>query len=138
MGIALIAAGQEEQLPAIVGASLGKVGFAQEMAGAWVCAVRGDVIPEFSPAAQVSFRDAVYSLWLAEALARTGDRDRALFYLRNAVARGFVNVTFMEQRSRWLASLREDPEFKALMVEARVLQVSLLAELQVATPQSGR
>ena len=108
------------------------------MAGAWVCAVRGDVIPEFSPAAQVSFRDAVYSLWLAEALARTGDRDRALFYLRNAVARGFVNVTFMEQRSRWLASLREDPEFKALMVEARVLQVSLLAELQVATPPSGR
>ena len=138
MGIALIAAGQEEQLPAIVGASLGKVGFAQEMAGAWVCAVRGDVIPEFSPAAQVSFRDAVYSLWLAEALARTGDRDRALFYLRNAVARGFVNVTFMEQRSQWLASLREDPEFKALMVEARALQISLLAELQVAGPQSMR
>ncbi len=140
MAIALIASDQADQLPPLLEPLLtGEWELGQEIATMWLDAVRGQLIPEFTTAAQrFLLGDEPHSLWAAEALAKTGHRDRALYYLRNAVARGFVNVTFMEQRSRWLASLREDPEFKALMTEARALQVTLLAELQVAAPQPGR
>lgn len=42
-----------------------------------------------------------------------------------------MHVTYLTERSRWLAPLRGDPEFEALMAEARTRQAALRAEFSL-------
>ena len=75
-------------------------------------------------------REAVFKMALQEL--------RRLISNFQARAPLLPKVDFIEALGFILNDPEIDPEFKALMVEARALQVSLLAELQVAGPQSRR
>jgi hypothetical protein len=55
----------------------------------------------------------------AETYAAGGRRTEALDWLRNAISLGVVNGTYVAARSPFFASLRGDPEFQALVGEAR-------------------
>jgi hypothetical protein len=56
---------------------------------------------------------------LAEIYAAAGQRDEALAWLRNAVSLGVVNTRYMTEQSPFFATLHGDPDFEALMAEAR-------------------
>jgi tetratricopeptide (TPR) repeat protein len=64
-------------------------------------------------------RDGQTSWNLAACFARLGERERALRWIENAVDRGFVPVTFFERLDPFLAPLRGEPRFGALMEQAR-------------------
>ena len=133
LALALVAARDEHgAVPILEPMSTGEPGFVPEIFRALINAVQGTAIPPFSTAAHYGVTTVGWqSLWAAEAFAKTGDRARALDYLSNAVKLGFVHVTYLTERSRWLAPLRGDPEFESLMVEARTRQAALLAEFSL-------
>jgi serine/threonine protein kinase/tetratricopeptide (TPR) repeat protein len=83
-------------------------------------ALRGEPLlplPEvFRP---VIARDPHGSHMLGEIYAAAGERDEALGWLGNAVRLGVVNVRYMTEQSPFFASLRDDPAFQALIVDAR-------------------
>ena len=67
--------------------------------------------------------------WLiAVAFASVGDADEALRWLSGAVAMGFVNHRFFSEHDPFLAKLRGDPRFEALMDQARAKQREIEAE----------
>ena len=55
------------------------------------------------------------ALFLAEGYALIGRRDDAMRWLKEAVARGFINYPFLDKRDPFLESIRGDAEFQALM-----------------------
>jgi TolB-like protein/tetratricopeptide (TPR) repeat protein len=74
------------------------------------------VTPDLVEAARVDWQ---YSWEVASAYALVGAPDQALDWLQNAVTRGFINYRFLSQQDPFLAGLRGDERFKALMAEAR-------------------
>jgi serine/threonine protein kinase/Flp pilus assembly protein TadD len=66
--------------------------------------------------------DKELSWWLAGACAYAGLKDEALHWLSNAVELGLVNHRFLATLDPFLASLRGEPQFEALMEHAREKQ----------------
>jgi tetratricopeptide (TPR) repeat protein len=71
--------------------------------------------------------DKEFSWWLAAGCSFAGETDEALDWLANAVDLGFVNHHFFSTIDPFLAPLRGDPRFQALMVRAREVQGELAA-----------
>ena len=67
-------------------------------------------------------RDKEMSWQCASCLASVGEWDEALRWLANAVDLGFINHRFLATRDRFLAPLRGDMRFEALMDKAREKQ----------------
>ncbi len=126
---ALVAGGREGEALSVCGPDLGVGGLVPEMLQAYSQAIRGLEVGPFSPEADAAIRHANWpSLMVAEVFAKSGNRTKALEYLANAIRLGFVHVKYLAERSRWLAPLRGDPEFEALMTEARTRQAAIFAE----------
>jgi tetratricopeptide (TPR) repeat protein len=67
--------------------------------------------------------DEYYGVFLAGLLARVGCHDDALYWLARAVDWGFsLSAPFHTGHNRFLAPLRGDPRFEALMEKAREKQ----------------
>jgi adenylate cyclase len=67
--------------------------------------------------------------WMAAAgFASVGDSDEALRWLSRAIEMGFINHRFFAEHDPFLARLRGDPRFEALMERARAKQRELEAE----------
>jgi serine/threonine protein kinase len=73
--------------------------------------------------------DETGSMIVATALGRVGDDERTLQWVGHAVSLGFTNHRFFSEHNPFLARLRGDPRFEALMEKARLKQQALLAEL---------
>jgi tetratricopeptide (TPR) repeat protein len=60
-------------------------------------------------------RDPWWSYFLSTILANVSERDRALGWLERAVDLGFINFPFLANTDPFLANLREEPPFQAIM-----------------------
>jgi non-specific serine/threonine protein kinase len=87
------------------------------------CAWAGDragtlaaATPELLAAAR---HDGHFSWNVAQGYALIGERDAALDWLENAVARGFLNRRFFEEWDPALAGLRRERRFRDLMERVR-------------------
>jgi serine/threonine protein kinase/tetratricopeptide (TPR) repeat protein len=67
-------------------------------------------------------QDKEFSWWLAAACSHAGRPDEALHWLANAIDLGFVNHRFFSAIDPFLAALRGDSRFVALMERAREKQ----------------
>jgi tetratricopeptide (TPR) repeat protein len=56
---------------------------------------------------------------LTHCLALAGETEEALSWLENTVRIGNVNYPFWSQHNEWVAGLRNDPRFGALMIEVK-------------------
>jgi len=66
--------------------------------------------------------DKEFSWWLASACSFAERPDEALHWLANAIDLGFVNRRYFAEVDPFLAPLRGDPRFQALMARAREKQ----------------
>ena len=66
--------------------------------------------------------DKELSWTAAAAFASVGDTDEALRWLSGAIEMGFINHCFFAEQDPFLATLRGDPRFEALMDRARAKQ----------------
>jgi tetratricopeptide (TPR) repeat protein len=75
------------------------------------------------PGTREALAMATEMTWMvAAASAAVGDRDEALYWLSRAIDMGFINRRFFAEVDPFLAELREDPRFEALMERAREKQ----------------
>jgi serine/threonine protein kinase/tetratricopeptide (TPR) repeat protein len=63
--------------------------------------------------------DLQYCSWMAEIYAQLGERDLAIEWLEQSIARGFIIWPFFSKHDRLLDPVRDDPRFDALMEKAR-------------------
>lgn len=75
-------------------------------------AARKAVTDELRAAARNS---ELLSRELTHCLALAGETEEALSWLENTVRIGNINYPFWSQHNEWVASLRDDPRYKALM-----------------------
>jgi hypothetical protein len=66
--------------------------------------------------------DETFPRYLAMCFARIKEYDLALQWLERAIQWGFTNHRFLSEYDRFLAPLRGDPRFEALMERAREKQ----------------
>jgi hypothetical protein len=59
--------------------------------------------------------DDLFCWWSADCLALVGETDAAIDFVERAVALGIINHPFLTRHEPFLASLREEPRFTALM-----------------------
>jgi hypothetical protein len=95
--------------------------------------VRGDAAAMRALLAEPATREIVgidkELSWLAAvAFASIGDSDEALHSLSGAIEMGFINHRFFAEHDPFLARLRGDPRFAALMERARAKQREIEAE----------
>jgi TolB-like protein len=98
-----------------------------------VAMVRGDAAAMRALLAEPATREIVgidkELSWLAAvAFASIGDSDEALHSLSGAIEMGFINHRFFAEHDPFLARLRGDPRFAALMERARAKQREIEAE----------
>ena len=72
-----------------------------------------------NPLLELAKMDKEFSWWLADSFALMGDTDEALRWLESAIDLGFTNHHFWSEIDPFLAPLRPDPCFQALMNRAR-------------------
>jgi Flp pilus assembly protein TadD len=94
-----------------------------KLATAMACALRGDrdgvlhvMTPELREAA---WWDDIFCWWTADCFALVGERDASLDFLERAVEFGIINYPFLAEYEPFLASVREEPRFRQLMVRVR-------------------
>ena len=63
--------------------------------------------------------DEYFPIFLANSLAQVGETKEALDWIEQAVSWGFSNHRFLDQYNRFLAPLRSDSRFGALLERAR-------------------
>lgn len=76
---------------------------------------------------QVAKTDEWFPNFIAACLVQVGDNDGALEWLERAITWGFSNHRFLSEHSRFLAPLRGEPRFLALMERARKKQQAFVA-----------
>jgi hypothetical protein len=89
-----------------------------------------DVLAVPHEALSIAWEDAQYAAWVADIYAGIGARDHAMRWLERAVDLGFLLPTFMAEHDPYLAGLRDDPDFRALVRRAQLEQVRLGAEFR--------
>ena len=68
---------------------------------------------------KVAKTDEYFPVYLANALVFVGENEEGLQWIERAINWGFTNHRFLSQHNRFLAPLRGDPRFQALMERAR-------------------
>jgi tetratricopeptide (TPR) repeat protein len=124
--IALLYAGNREQSLAVferlMNAGAGAVGSLGEL---WIAALGADrqkvekVTKDFQAYAK---GDKEISWHFADCLALIGDKEGALGWLANSIERGLINDRFFSEYDPFLAPLRGDRRFQALMERAHEKQ----------------
>ena len=71
---------------------------------------------EFTSAAAIS---DMFARFLAWCYAQLGDRERAVYWLRVAADRGFINYPFLAEHDVLLTKIRDDPSFQAFLPTVR-------------------
>jgi eukaryotic-like serine/threonine-protein kinase len=96
-----------------------------KMGGVMIAALRGDAVaaeqyidPAFE---EITAGDAQYPWMLAECYALLGNTERAIYWLRIAVDKGFLNYPMLGRWDPLLANLRSHADFKALLRHTREL-----------------
>ncbi len=120
-GYVLAAAGKrDEALVLLDRAAASGEALMQDFATLLARTLRGEPVERLATLERSPVRlDPHGSQIIAETYAAGGRRTEALDWLRNAISLGVVNGTYMAARSPFFASLRGDPEFQALVGEAR-------------------
>ncbi len=72
--------------------------------------------PDFVTATEQDFQ---YSLVTAVGYSMLGEKDEALYWLENAINKGFNNYIYMSEHDPFLENLREEERFKELMRRAK-------------------
>jgi hypothetical protein len=57
----------------------------------------------------------MFARFLAWCYALLGDGERAVYWLRLAADRGFINYPFLAEHDVLLAKIRDDPSFQAFL-----------------------
>jgi non-specific serine/threonine protein kinase len=68
---------------------------------------------------RAAFWTEFLAIWLADGFASLDHRDEAMYWLRKAVDRGFINYAYLAKLDPMLESLRADPEFKELIQQVQ-------------------
>jgi serine/threonine protein kinase len=76
-----------------------------------------------------AWNDLQYSVHIAEVWLLLGERERALEWLGNAIARGFTDAAFLGTHDWLLEPLHDEPRFAELLQDARQRSESLRREL---------
>ena len=79
-------------------------------------------------------KDKEFSWWLAAGCSFAGMTDEALGWLSNSIELGFVNHHFFSTMDPFLAALRGNPRFEALMERAREKQRAFGVTPSAAAP----
>ena len=80
-----------------------------------------------NPALELARSESEICWWLADSFSLMGHAGEALHWLENAIQIGFVNERFWSECDPFLAPLRTDPRFLALMNRARDRQREMQA-----------
>ena len=83
-------------------------------------------------------KDKEFSWWLAAGCSFAGMTDEALGWLSNSIELGFVNHHFFSTMDPFLAALRGNPRFEALMERAREKQRAFGVTPSAAAPGGRR
>jgi tetratricopeptide (TPR) repeat protein len=122
---ALAGVGRRDEAIAIlddVSAALGGSPYGS-LSGFFARALQGDAdgaVGHVTPLLEQSARWVEYLAWiLADGYALIGQRDRAMYWLREAVREGLINYPLLAQRDPFLESLRGEPAYETLMQQLR-------------------
>ncbi len=129
LGQALAYAGEEDEAIAAFerGARSG-TGVLSELCELGVLSLRGvqrsavDLYKSRESLREAASSDETFPRYLAMCFARIKEYDLALQWLERAIQWGFTNHRFLSEYDRFLAPLRGDPRFEALMERAREKQ----------------
>jgi tetratricopeptide (TPR) repeat protein len=129
LGQALAYAGEEDEAIAAFerGARSG-TGVISELCELGVLSLRGeqrsavDLYKSRESLREAASSDETFPRYLAMCFARIKEYDLALQWLERAIQWGFTNHRFLSEYDRFLAPLRGDPRFEALMERAREKQ----------------
>jgi TolB-like protein/Flp pilus assembly protein TadD len=134
LGVCLVYAGRSDEAAAPLDrAAAAGVGIFSATATCVGAMVSGDREAMRAVLADPATREALEMTteltWLvAAASAAVGDLDEALYWLSRAVEMGFINHRFFAEVDPFLARLRGNPRFEALMERARAKQREIEAE----------
>jgi serine/threonine-protein kinase len=135
LGVCLVYAGRSDEAAApldrAAAAGVGTFSAAATCVGAMVSGDREAVRAVLAdPGTREALEMATELSWMAAAASATvGDLDEALYWLSRAIEMGFINHRFFAEHDPFLAKLRVDPRFEALMERARKKQ----REIETAT-----
>jgi hypothetical protein len=76
---------------------------------------------------RATLRNEFVACFMADAYALAGRSDDALEWLGAAVRYGLINYPFLTEHDPFLASLRDDPRFTALMADVRARWEAVVA-----------
>lgn len=95
----------------------------QQVAALFAAGLAGDSLTEragLSPEAEALARSGdMFPRLLAQAYALAGDAPSAIEWMSLAVARGFINYPYLAEHDPLLASIRDEPDFQALLASVR-------------------
>ena len=64
-------------------------------------------------------KDFNFSQWLADCYALIDERDQAIYWIENAVNRGFINYPFLNEYAPFFENIRGDDRFRNLMARVK-------------------
>jgi TolB-like protein/thioredoxin-like negative regulator of GroEL len=124
-GMSLVRAGQRDEAATVLSGFGADV---QESLGARLgaclrAAADGTIHPDLARLAdefrRVGTISDMFARFLAWCHAQVGDSERAVYWLRVAADRGFINYPFLAEHDVLLAKIRDDPSFQAFLRTVR-------------------